>query len=55
MRRGNESVRRRQGYGGLDHLPAEASAKAGGLFDIVRFESAAVHGSRELDVATASS
>jgi hypothetical protein len=36
MRRGNEVGRRRQGYGGLDHLPAEASAKAGGLFDIVK-------------------
>jgi hypothetical protein len=36
MRRGNEVGRRRQGYGGLDHLTAEASAKAGGLFDIVK-------------------
>jgi hypothetical protein len=35
MRRGNEMVRLRQGYGGLDHWPAGASAKAGGLFDIV--------------------
>jgi hypothetical protein len=28
-------VRLRQGYGGLDHWPAEASAKAGGLFEKV--------------------
>src|SRR5262249_44098594 len=38
MRRGNELVRLRQGYGGLDHWPAGASAKAGGLFDIVSCE-----------------
>src|SRR5438046_3134075 len=29
------TARRRQGYGGLAYLPAEASAKAGALFDIV--------------------
>jgi hypothetical protein len=29
---------RRQGYGGLAYLPAEASAKAGALFDIVKKE-----------------
>jgi hypothetical protein len=37
MRRGNE-IGRRQGYGRPDHWPAEASAKAGGLFDIVRWD-----------------
>jgi hypothetical protein len=31
-----KTARRRQGYGGLAYLPAEASAKAGELFDIVR-------------------
>jgi hypothetical protein len=30
-----KTARRRQGYGGLAYLPAEASAKAGALFDIV--------------------
>jgi hypothetical protein len=33
-----KTARRRQGYGGLAYLPAEASAKAGALFDIVKME-----------------
>jgi hypothetical protein len=33
-----KTARRRQGYGGLAYLPAEASAKAGALFDIVNRE-----------------
>jgi hypothetical protein len=33
-----KTARRRQGYGGLAYLPAEASAKAGALFDIVKRE-----------------
>jgi hypothetical protein len=36
-----KTARRRQGYGELAYLPAEASAKAGALFDIVNMESAA--------------
>src|SRR6266480_4365646 len=36
-----KTARRRQGYGGLAYLPAEASAKAGALFDIVNMKSAA--------------
>jgi hypothetical protein len=42
-RRGNEeTARRRQGYGGLAYLPAEASAKAGALFDIVNMKRAPI-------------
>jgi hypothetical protein len=33
-----KTARRRQGYGGLAYLPAEASAKAGALFDMVKME-----------------
>ena len=40
-----KTTRRRQGYGGLAYLPAEASAKAGALFDMVNMESMRV-GSR---------
>ena len=36
------TARRRQGYGGLAYLPAEASAKAGALFDIVNMKRAPI-------------